>query len=357
MAAVVQNNTEAAPPAAGGDQSDAKQPATVVAAVTKPEVVDNVNLVAQTDGKTATTTPKDNKQTTAASNPAPTATSSATAVDGQSSTFQGQPDDFYNAIFYFSGMGSVIGSALSEGVYVAEQYRKNAIDADELLQERKSALSKVRSGGKAEAIGRRGQLPAEDVVITARGQAQNLSTDLQKLQTLLESLPVFTGNADQLPLVGDRRSGAIDQPIHGELYFRCKERFPVQQPSSSSPAAALRQTQPSPHDSLRSGASGEISYHTEEVRRRRNYDDAVLADVARAAVDSFPLMPPPRQPGSRGSTTPVRDVYQQQDDQASRRARRREANSSTTASSPSPAAYVYGSGASTPSSWQTPHVY
>jgi len=309
MAAVVENNVETT--------------ASVVAAVSKPEAVENVSIVAQADG-------------TAAVTKASTSSSSETAVDGVPSTFRGQSDDFYNAIFYFSGMGSVIGSALSEGVYVAEQYRKNAIDAEELQQDRQAIISKIRSSG-TDKSGRGGQ-SQEDVVVKARGQAQHLSTDLQKLQTLLESLPVFSGNANQLtPTGGDKRAGEIDQPIHGELYFRCKERFPVQQPTST---PTPRQMQPSPHESLRSGASGDVSYQSDDVRRRRNYDDAVLADVARAAVDAFPLMPPPRQPSSRGSATPVQEL-QQLDEQASRRARRRDVNSSVTASSPSPSGHGY----------------
>lgn len=278
-------------------------------------------------------------------NKLPVVTDGAAAIPKPETTtgpFRSQPDDFYNAIFYFSGMGSVIGSALSQGVYVAEQYRKNAIDVDDLLQDRQAALSRMRAPAEGiEMIGRHGgRLPGDDVVVTARGQAQNLSIDFQKLQTLLESLPVFTGNANQLPPTGpERRAGEIEQPIHGELYFRCKERFPVQ--PSPTPS---RQTQPSPsHESLRSGYSGDAgssSCHTDDVRRRRNYDDAVLADVARAAVNSFPLMPPPRPPGSRGSATPVKEL-QQNEDQASRKARRRDVNSSVT-SSPLPPGYGSG---------------
>jgi len=46
--------------------------------------------------------------------------------------FQGKGDDFYNSIFYFSGMGNVIGNALAQGVYVSEQNRRNAIDPDDV---------------------------------------------------------------------------------------------------------------------------------------------------------------------------------------------------------------------------------
>jgi len=65
-------------------------------------------------------------------------------------------------------------------------------------------------------------------VVTARGQAQHLSTDFHKLQSLLESLPIFTGAGGSSAAVAADRRNELDQPIHGELYFRCKERFPVQ---------------------------------------------------------------------------------------------------------------------------------
>jgi len=133
------------------------------------------------------------------------------------SAFRGKGDDFYNSIFYFSGMGSVIGTALAQGVYVSEQNRRNAIDPDDV----------ARKGGGRET---------EHLVVTARGQAQNLSTDFHKLQSLLESLPIFTG-AGGSSAAADKRN-ELDQPIHGELYFRCKERFPVQ--PSPTPTSQLQ---------------------------------------------------------------------------------------------------------------------
>jgi len=140
---------------------------------------------------------------TPASNPEPAKTSNP-AIGG---AFQSKGDDFYNTIFYFSGMGSVIGNALAQGVYVSEQNRRNAIDPDDV--------------DRNAAAGRQ----TEQMVVTARGQAQHLSTDFHKLQGLLESLPIFTGTGGSSTAAA---GGRIDQPIHGELYFRCKERFPVQ---------------------------------------------------------------------------------------------------------------------------------
>jgi len=128
--------------------------------------------------------------------------------------FQGKGDDFYNSIFYFSGMGSVVGSALAHGVYVSDQNRRNAVDPDD-----------VGGGG----VGGGGGRGTGQLVVSARGQAQHLSTDFHRLQGLLEALPVFTGSGAGAVDRGERRpQHELDQPIHGELYFRCKERFPVQ---------------------------------------------------------------------------------------------------------------------------------
>jgi len=156
-----------------------------------------------------------------APNPEPTKTPKTDATT-TGSAFQSKGDEFYNSIFYFSGMGSVIGSALSHGVYVTDQNRRNAVDPDDV-------------GGKAGGGGGR---QTEQLVVCARGQAQNLSTDFHKLQSLLESLPVFTGAGGSSAVAAVDRRHEPDQPIHGELYFRCKERFPVQ--PSPTPSSQLQ---------------------------------------------------------------------------------------------------------------------
>ena len=200
--------------------------AAVTVAVTQPEHVtvsvtasgqasssEKTQEVSSTPKAPAAATASDAKPAptpASAANPEPVKTSSKDAPNPSptpSSTFRGKGDDFYNSIFYFSGMGSVIGNALAQGVYVSEQNRRNAIDPDDVAKKR---------GGRE----------TEHLVVNARDQAQNLSTDFHKLQSLLESLPIFTG-AGGSSAAADRRN-ELDQPIHGELYFRCKERFPVQ---------------------------------------------------------------------------------------------------------------------------------
>lgn len=274
----------------------------VTVAATQPEHV-TANVVASGPAPSAEKTPEvassTPKEPTAAappkpaaaapaSNPEPAKTAKADAPPNPSTTFHGKGDDFYNTIFYFSGMGSVIGSALAHGVYVSEQNRRNAVDADDVGS---------RGGGRQ----------TEQLVVGARGQAQNLSTDFHKLQGLLESLPVFTGAGGSSAAAAalDRRN-ELDQPIHGELYFRCKERFPVQ--PSPTPASQLQARRDGGHDRPRSRAS-----EAADERSRRRYDDSVLDEVTRAAVEAFPLLPPAARglvssPASSGRASRDRDA-------------------------------------------------
>jgi len=52
------------------------------------------------------------------------------------------------SIFYFSGMGSLLGSALAEGVYVPESGQRTALDADAI----ESALAKRRAINRTEQV-------------------------------------------------------------------------------------------------------------------------------------------------------------------------------------------------------------
>ena len=47
-------------------------------------------------------------------------------------TYKPLTDEFFKTIFYFSGMGTVIGSALEEGVHVEERHRGRAVDSDHI---------------------------------------------------------------------------------------------------------------------------------------------------------------------------------------------------------------------------------
>lgn len=184
----------------------------VTVAATQPEHV-TANVVASGAAPSAEKTPEASstpKEQTAAAppkpaaapapNPEPPKTAKADAPNPSTTaggTFHGKGDDFYNTIFYFSGMGSVIGSALAHGVYVSDQNRRNAVDPDDV-------------GGTG------GGRQTEQLVVGARGQAQNLSTDFHKLQSLLESLPVFTGAGGSSAVAAIDRRNELDQPIHGE---------------------------------------------------------------------------------------------------------------------------------------------
>jgi hypothetical protein len=92
--------------------------------------------------------------------------------------FRPIPESFYNTLFYFSGMGNVIGSALAEGLYVPENQQKRAPSAEvieEAVQRKRRSVSKGR-----------------DLITSARVQANDVTCDLRKLQSLLENLPTFT---------------------------------------------------------------------------------------------------------------------------------------------------------------------
>ena len=92
------------------------------------------------------------------------------------------PDEFYNTLFYFSGMGSVIGDATRSGVYVAKNTSKRGLDA-EILEEEDNKR-------------RRSSSRQRELVESARTQATDLTTDLRKLQELLDQLPTFGDSVD-----------------------------------------------------------------------------------------------------------------------------------------------------------------
>ena len=83
------------------------------------------------------------------------------------------------------------------------------------------------------------------MVAAARNQAQALSTDFRNLQSLLESVPTFGEPLQAQPL--DRRT-AVDQPIHGHVYFRQSEQ-----------QAGLQAPPPSRH-ARHAAAPGDISH-------------------------------------------------------------------------------------------------
>jgi len=56
--------------------------------------------------------------------------------------------DIFGSIFYFSGMGSLLGSALAEGVYVPESGQRTALDSDAM----EAAYAKRRAINKTEQV-------------------------------------------------------------------------------------------------------------------------------------------------------------------------------------------------------------
>jgi len=125
-----------------------------------------------------------------------------------SSTYEKLPDEFFKTIFYFSGMGSVIGSALEEGVYVDERYRGRAVDAEQLPPRLREQFHKE-------------EFP---LVIKCREQVHGISDGLKNLRNLLDMVPTYT---DSNTPVTFRPSSTgpvpteviVDDPIHGHKFF------------------------------------------------------------------------------------------------------------------------------------------
>ena len=95
--------------------------------------------------------------------------------------FRSVPEEFYNTLFYFSGMGNVIGTALAEGVYVPEHTAKRAPSPE--------AVEEIM---KSQKIPNRG----EEIVKSARTQAIDVSLELKHLQSLLGALPIYSDGTE-----------------------------------------------------------------------------------------------------------------------------------------------------------------
>jgi len=127
-----------------------------------------------------------------------------TDQDLSGSTYSRMPDDeFFKTVFYFSGMGTVIGSALSEGIHVDERYRGRAVDSDELPRHLREQL-------------RKDDLP---LGIQCREQVHGIADGLKNLRNLLDNVPTYTESyrpASVGPYQGDV---TVDNPIHGHKFF------------------------------------------------------------------------------------------------------------------------------------------
>jgi len=132
--------------------------------------------------------------------------------DVVNSTYQPLSDEFFKTIFYFSGMGTVIGSALSEGVHVEERHRGRAVEPERLP-------AKIKEQKHTDEF---------PLVVSCREQAHNIYNGLRNLHNLLDSVPTYSDS--QTPITY-RPSGAtptpevtVDNPIHGDRYFRVNRR-------------------------------------------------------------------------------------------------------------------------------------
>ena len=93
------------------------------------------------------------------------------------------PEEFFNNLFYFSGMGVVVGSALSRGVYVPKRSAAHALDVQTIEQHEAEVDARVSRDVRA--------------VKRARTEAGELAEELRKLQALLSGLPTFGERSTQ----------------------------------------------------------------------------------------------------------------------------------------------------------------
>jgi len=121
-------------------------------------------------------------------------------------------EDFFKMKFYFPGMGSVIGSALSEGVHVDERHRDRAVEPDHTATMLREQMH-------------RDEYP---LVSSCGKQAHNIYNGLKNLHTLLDNVPTYSDSSTPVTF---RPSGStpvpdveVDDPIHGEKYFRVNRR-------------------------------------------------------------------------------------------------------------------------------------
>jgi hypothetical protein len=157
------------------------------------------------------------------------------------------PEEFYHTLFYFSGMGTVIGSALAEGVYVPERTANTGVRVEyvEEIERQKSEERRKRRSS----------------IDVAQHQVVHLSKDLHNLHDLLDSLPKFSpiagsGSASSQPYqrpasAQQRHRGTVPPPLnlqqpaveqHDHLH---QQRQHIQQPQQP-----IHQQQPAPEPAV-----------------------------------------------------------------------------------------------------------
>ncbi len=207
--------------------------------------------------------------------------------------FKPIPEEFYNTLFYFSGMGSVIASSLASGVYVPEHTAKKAPSA-EVAEE-------------SEKVRRRSQCKGRDLVTSARVQCTDLSSELRKLQALLNCLPTFGEGVEPLPVPAPTAAVQPEKAIlaHTQLI----EEFNVPN-SPEHPAAPWHQAPapprqltpevkkeaepPKPEATAASDLPGDKSHTDGEIQ-------PIPAPVAQTAPPPAPAAPPAPAPPADGA--------------------------------------------------------
>ena len=189
--------------------------------------------------------------------------------------FQPIPDEFYSKLFYFSGMGTLIGSSLSAGIYVPEETIKCGLNAEQV----ESCVPETFD-------------IHVEMVTTARTRANELSTELRKLQALLQALPIFTG--DGAATQTQRSQSTSHTSLSpGTLTHRTRA-------TSYAGASSAREGLSTPFSRAKDTRNSASTVHVEQP------SSAELPRVVHAEVPTVGAHYPFQKPGQRGWMPPSR---------------------------------------------------
>jgi len=198
-------------------------------------------------------------------------------------------EDFYNTLFYFSGMGTLIGESVASGIYVNNSTSKRGLSREFLEVEAK----KKRVGSEKVA----------HLVHDARTQANDLTTGLKNLQHLLDSLPTFGDIVDInvmqpnpiTPLEGEGPPLTTEEtkPVSEIFQEAHEKRDNEMKEIEAQKSQAISKTVSEQYATMQSTYEAEVKL-TPVLQRVREVDDNSLG--AHQFAPPAPVMPAVTQP-------------------------------------------------------------
>ena len=122
-------------------------------------------------------------------------------IEARMPLYKAVPEEFYDTLFYFSGMGTVVGSALNHGVFVPQRATKTALE-NKVIEDVEAEKDKERQHETY-------------LIRTARKQAFDIAEELRKLQGLLGGMPSFGQDKSELHKI-DRKP--VDNVMHAKYH-------------------------------------------------------------------------------------------------------------------------------------------